>query len=119
MWPIGTLVKAKDDQKSHVVTFKNVKFAIVPYKALNDFDQPEKVESSATLIPFWCVKSCNDSNLVNMAIVHQDVGGMNVPLLQNTKEVAAHTLLLQASKDLASKMAAAAPPLKRHKSKGQ
>ena len=118
LWLTGTLVKAKDDQKSHVVTFKDVKYTIVPYKALTDFDQTAKFEASAALVPFWWVKSTNDANLVNMSIVQKDVDGISIPVLQNTTQVAEHTLLLQASKDLASKLAAAAPPAKRQRSKG-
>lgn len=77
----------------------------------------QKSDLSSAQALFFFFQAQWFTNLVYMAIVHRDVDGISIPVLQNTTQVAEHTLLLQASKDLASKMAAPVPPVKRQRSK--
>ena len=93
LYPAGMLhlVKPEDLQKSkHIhMTFDNMHFAIVPYKGISSFKDDEK----GMFIPWNWVQVTEDEDEANMVIKMTNFKGIQIPVLTNTDQLVADTLL--------------------------
>ena len=84
LYPVGTvqLVKPEDVNKIKGVhlKFKGVDFQLIPYKALNEFNQ----EKAGYLVAYNWVQQTEDADKVNMVVKWQSTEGLQLPVLQNS-----------------------------------
>eukprot|EP00435_Cladocopium_sp_Y103_P036891 s4034_g9.t1 len=119
---IGNVSKVKkkeqpaQDQKvqsQHIVQHRGEEWSITPWKQDHTFDQDGK----SHLNPYWWVKPCDDEDVANMEFATVSQDGINVPILQNSKPLAAKEQLFyyKSKKDQEAASGSAAPSTKKRK----
>ena len=121
---IGNVSKVKkkeqpeQDQKvqiQHIVQHRDEEWCITPWKQDHTFDTDGKNH----LNPYWWVKPCEDEDVANMEFATVSQDGINVPILQNSKALAAKEQLFyyKPKKDQETASGSHAPPAKKKRTK--